>query len=233
MEHACAQCGAKVEDGTPFCPGCGAPQIRVSVRTEDLPPGPPAGEPAAAPSPLHPAQFQAWVSRPGTSGRVVWHAALPGCLAAGLLSGLGMMIPSLPVIAIFMIAGGGLAVTLYRRREHLGEVTAPQGFRIGALTGFIGALLVSAISIIGYTSADNRALLQKALQEKLQEAAAGNPDPQAQQAVQRLGEMLAGPHGLTTILAFGLFVMLVLFLVLSGAGGALGARLFGKHPPRV
>src|SRR4051794_39421123 len=29
--HRCPKCGTEIEDGTPFCSHCGAPQIRVSV----------------------------------------------------------------------------------------------------------------------------------------------------------------------------------------------------------
>src|SRR3954471_11075207 len=31
MQHACHQCGAPVDDGTPFCKQCNAPQIRVAT----------------------------------------------------------------------------------------------------------------------------------------------------------------------------------------------------------
>src|ERR1700746_3605120 len=31
MPHFCQQCGNEVEQGVPFCPKCGAPQIRVSA----------------------------------------------------------------------------------------------------------------------------------------------------------------------------------------------------------
>ncbi len=165
------------------------------------------------------------------ANRVLWRSALPGCLLAGVLSALGMMVPSVPVMGLFMIAGGGLAVTLYRRRQHAGEVTASQGFRIGTLAGFCGALLISTVSVLGFTSAGNRGQMRQMLGQKLQEAAGGGSDPQTLQTVQRLNEMLSRPNGLTMFLAFGLFLMLIFFLMLSGAGGALGARLFGRHQP--
>jgi len=47
MEHSCLQCGTTVGDGSPFCPNCHAPQIKVPVRpptapvTERLTPGTP------------------------------------------------------------------------------------------------------------------------------------------------------------------------------------------------
>jgi hypothetical protein len=47
MEHSCSQCGTTVEDGSPFCPNCHAPQIKVPVRpptspvSERLTPGTP------------------------------------------------------------------------------------------------------------------------------------------------------------------------------------------------
>jgi len=47
MEHSCNQCGTTVESGSPFCPNCHAPQIKVPVRpptapvTERLTPGTP------------------------------------------------------------------------------------------------------------------------------------------------------------------------------------------------
>lgn len=61
MEHACSQCGTVVEDGSPFCPNCHAPQIKVPVRpptapvSEPLTPGTPEDvQPPAEPVLLEP-----------------------------------------------------------------------------------------------------------------------------------------------------------------------------------
>ena len=131
-----------------------------------------------------------------------------------------------------MVAAGGIAITLYKRRMPYVSVPARRGFRIGALAGFFGFLLNAAMSAFGMFSAENRAALRDAMQERLKEALAVNSDPAAQQMVKNLGDMVSTPGGLAAVFAFSLCLFGLLFVFLSGIGGAIGAALFGKKMKR-
>ena len=57
--------------------------------------------------------------------------------------------------------------------------------------------------------------------EKLQQAAANSPDPQAHQ----FANYFASPQGMTVLMIFGLVFICVAFVLLAGMGGAISASL--------
>jgi hypothetical protein len=128
-----------------------------------------------------------------------------------------------------MLAGGGLAVALYRRRTRVDLLRAGQGFRIGALAGFFGFLFIAFMSTVAFLSSAGRAemgtRMQQAMQQTLQQA--GNVDPQTQQQMQNMIAMLNTPEGLATVLGIGMLFVLVFFVLLAGGGGALSAKIYG------
>jgi di/tricarboxylate transporter len=67
-------------------------------------------------------------------------------------------------------------------------------------------------------------MLREKMLESIQQAAARSSDPQAQQAV----EFFKTPQGLVTSLIVAAIFMFVAFIVLSAAGGAVGALLMRK-----
>src|SRR5262249_1638757 len=140
MPSTCYRCGAPVEEQTPFCAACGAPQIKVTVpaapanepSSSPLPPGTPDSiQPPAVPvSFLPPGQIQ-WKK----SGRV----AVPLSVLAGI---------SIAVIAPLglLIFFGGIVYSVNRyRREHPGHLRASQGALLGALNGLISFLVSAAL----------------------------------------------------------------------------------------
>ena len=153
-------------------------------------------------------------------------------LAAGFAAGIGSLVPFVPFITLCMVAAGGIAVTLYKRRLPYVSVPARRGFRIGALAGLFGFLLNAATSVFGMLSAENRTALYEAMQERLKEALAVNSDPAAKQMVKNLGDMVSTPGGLAAVFVFSLCLFGLLFVLLSGVGGAIGAALFGKKVQR-
>ncbi len=215
VEHFCQQCGAAVEDGAPFCPKCNAPQIRVNAGgTNDpsFPPGTPGQlQPPAQPVPLGPSKLHS-------------SAMLPAALMAGAIMG---VLSSIPVVSVgcclWMIVGGILAVRFYQNRAP-GMVTGGMGARLGALSGLIG-WVIYAVVLAAQLAFGRGAGLKAEMIRQLQEAAAKNPDPNAQQVAQRL----ATPEGITMILIVGLFAFLFGFLIFGSIGGAVGAALFGKR----
>jgi len=50
--------------------------------------------------------------------------------------------------------------------------------------------------------------------------------------VKNLGDMVSTPGGLAAVFAFSLCLFGLLFVFLSGIGGAIGAALFGKKMQR-
>jgi hypothetical protein len=220
-----------VEDGVPFCGHCGAPQIRVTISseeaaTEPLPPGAP-GEAQPSAEPVPPGSSPAFppAQRPDRLDR---RTVIFSALLAGFAAGLGTLIPFVPVITLSMVAAGGIAVTLYKRRMPYVSVPARRGFRIGSLAGLFGFLLNASTSVFGMLSEPNRAALRAAMHERLKEAMSVNSDPSAQQMLNRLGDMISTPGGLAALFAFSLLMFGLVFIFLGGIGGAIGAALFGR-----
>lgn len=215
-----------VEDGTPFCSECGEPQIRVTLASPYEPP--PGAATPTTPTPQQPITFQEF-HRPAP-GQVDWRRAWPGALIAGVLANFfSLLVPRPPFMFLCMLAGGGLAVTLYRRRAHAEHLRPGQGFRIGALTGFFGFLFIAFMAAVAFTSNAGRAEMSLRMQQAMQQALeqSGNADPQAQQQMQNLITSLNTPEGLATVLGIGMLVVLVFFVLLAGGGGALSAKIFG------
>ena len=208
MEHPCYKCGANVEDGTPFCPRCNAPQIRV-----------------AGPAPLPPlAAAPNGVIEPSTSytpplhSALDWHQAVPSAGMA-ILAALFLILLGMPA-GLGMLAAGFLSVLLYRRRCPLTHLTAGMGARLGALTGGIGFGVLAAILAL-WTAFRSGKEIHDALLNYIQQYAAHSSDPHMQQVL----ELFNTPEGFTFIMILTLIMTLVAFLIFSSAGGALGAFL--------
>lgn len=207
MEHACYQCGANVEDGTAFCPQCNAPQIRVG--------GDVSGEPTAVTLPPP-------IVHIGPSG-IQWSQALPAAAQAGLIAAVLMFVP-FAGFGLGMGAAGILAVLFYRRRTVILEITPGMGARLGALSGTLGFGIFAIFTAIELLVFHSGGELRAAMLEAIQQSAARSADPQAQQLL----EYLKSPAGLALMMGVGLAVMLVIFLIFSSLGGALGAVLLRR-----
>jgi len=208
VEHPCYQCGVTVEEGTAFCQQCNAPQIRVA-----------GVEPDSA------------ASTPDVATRVYlnptaieWSQGLPAATLAGLISAVLMVIP-LGGLGIGMLAGGTLAVMLYRRRLPLANPSAAIGARLGAASGAIAFVVFSIITAIQVLVFHGGSELRAALLESIKQTAARTTDPQMQPML----DYLRTPAGLELVMALGFAFMFIVFLVLSSAGGAIGAALLRRN----
>ena len=220
-----------VEDGIPFCRHCGAPQIRVLIAgdepaAETLAPGD-SGEAQPAGEPISPGSAPA-LATTRRADPLDRRAVIFSALLAGFAAGLGTLLPFVPVITLSMVAAGGIAVTLYKRKMPYVSVSARRGFRLGALAGFFGFLLNTGASVIGMLSEQNRAALRDAMHERLKEAMSVNSDPSAQQMLNNIGNLISTPGGLAALFAFSLLMFGLIFVLLGGIGGSVGAALFGK-----
>jgi hypothetical protein len=207
-----------VEQGTAFCPQCRAPQIRVAV-PETVTPSGITSDPAVSSLP-------AYFGAPLTT-RIEWSQALPATALAGLITAVLMLTP-LAYFGFGMLIGGSLAVVFYRRRIPVANVTPGMGARLGMVSGILGGGIFAALLSIGTMLFHAWDSIRAKLIEVVEQAAARNPDPQAQQAL----EFFKSPEGIILLLTTALIGTLLAFVIFSGLGGALGAALLRRkeHP---
>jgi len=216
VEHPCHRCGEPVEDGVAFCKKCGAPQIRV-----------PGAVPDAASLPQPDSQINAapgWSSEialpaPGARGRISWSQAFPLAVFAGLLEALF----SLSLFGVGMLVGGFLSVALYRRRR-LSTITAGMGARLGLVSGGLGFAIFCVIRGAGILIFHTGTRLHAEMLQALDQAAARNPDPQAQAMLQ----YFKSSEGLPLVIALALVATFISFLLFSTLGGLLGGVTLGR-----
>ena len=198
-----------MEDGTTFCPHCGAAQIRVA--SEDVRQ---SGEPAEVLA----------QSRPVASAGIQWSQALPAAALAGLIAA-GLMFILVKSGVLWMISAGILAVLLYRRRNPGGTLSPGMGARLGAVSGVLGFgifALFTAVEILVFHSGGQ---LRAALLEAIEQSALRASDPQAQQYV----TYFKSPPGLALFMALMLVVMFFIFLILASLGGSLAASFLRRR----
>ena len=203
--------------------------------TGPIPPGTP-GELQPPAEPISPRQWQPPVHKPTDPTRSAFVraslvAAVLGTGAfflAGIFAAAGAAVVQ-PFIFLLMMATGGLAVTLYTHKVHTG-IAASKGLKLGLLTGFFGALMTLAISLLGLVSRNGRDEFRRMLVEGLNNSAAINPDPAAKEMVNKLVAAIGSTGGLMAFLLVMMAFVGAIYLILSGIGGAVGAALFGRSP---
>jgi len=229
VEHTCYKCQAAVEEGVPFCPHCGAPQIRVTPpepQTESVPTSSTEAPPLDASTRASP-----WgVAHPTVRFRepIQWRQAWQGALLAGIGAA---ALSSLPVLAlgfcIWIFLAGAVSVSLYRRRLAGRLIRAGSGMRIGALAGvFAFAMNAITSTLLFATEGD---LVRKAMEDQMRNSVAKAPDPRTQELLQHLMNKLSTPEGMATFFLWVLVAMAALFVLFGAAGGALGASLASRR----
>ena len=226
MDHACHQCGQEIEAGTPFCRHCGAPQIRVAVEEQPAMPPMPPGTPDDAQPPAVPVAVGA-----AAPPKLVidWSHALPAAVWTGAILALSWIVPYSGYF-LWIVAAGILAVALYRRRSGNAPLSASNGARIGAVCGLFGFVGFAGMLAVGLVLLRGSTKFREMMQAALQQAAANNPDPAAQQMLAKM----TSPAGLAVLVTLVLVFFLAGFIALGSAGGAIGAWMFSpkKNPPQ-
>jgi hypothetical protein len=138
-------------------------------------------------------------------------------LFAGLLEAL------FSLFGVGMLVGGFLAVALYRRRRP-GAITAGTGARLGLVSGGLGFAIFCVIEGAGMLIFHTGAHLHAEMLQALDQAAARNPDPQAQAML----EYFKSSAGLPLAITLALVATFIGFLLLSTLGGLLGGVTLGK-----
>jgi len=222
MDHACHQCGTEIEEGTPFCRHCGASQIRIPDMEEPATPPLPPETPGEVQPPAQPIVIGQVLPPPPLG--VDWSNALPAAGWAGALLALAWSIPYIGYF-LWILAAGAVAVAFYKRRVPNAVVTPANGARIGALCGLFGFVGFAVLMAIGLLLLRGSTKFRELLQQAMQQAAAGNPDPKAQEILAQM----TSPAGLAFIVTLVMIVFLVGFVALSSAGGAVGAWIYKKN----
>ncbi len=201
-------CGAQLPPDARFCHKCGKPQREEPIE-EEREPQPPVAAPAPAPR--------------SVPARIGFRNAL--AVRLGLLAALFANLFNLLLFLgcpLWLVSAGFLCVYLYQRRT--GE---PLSVRGGARIGWITGLFSFAIFALLTTFAIVAEIRSGEFFERLREVPflKGNAD--------QIINLLHDPVYLTLNLLFGLGVLFVVFTVFTVTGGALGAKVLGKEPPRV
>jgi hypothetical protein len=228
VEHPCYKCATSIDETLPFCPQCGAPQIRVAS-PDEAPEATVVPSTDATPQAYLPSSWTtSGTSHAPQSAAIQWEIAWKGAL----LSGLGAaVLTAVPVVGVgcclWLLGAGALAVWLYQRRVPGTIVTPGMGMRIGAASGVIGYVATTIWSVLRFAS--NSQEFRTAMQEQMDKSLAANPDPRAQEIMRQFVGNLNTPQGLATFFVIILAIMAIVFVIFSAAGGALGASIFARR----
>jgi hypothetical protein len=222
MDQPCYKCGQTVEQGIPFCPHCGAPQIRVMI------PEPIAASPVTSDSVTLPTDAEGLNSRPPVipGAPVGWAHSLRPCALAAMVAALLMALGLNPFVA--MLSVGFLAVVFNRQHRPGSVLNAVTGAKLGALSGLLwfgmASILEGSIVMLMHRGGE----IRSELISRIQQAASQTSDPQTLAMFERFKT----PGGLEFLMLFGLIFGFIAAIVLSGVGGALGAVIFGRRDHR-
>lgn len=223
MEPVCHRCGTTLGGSEPFCPHCGAPQLRYEA-PDDAVPFASAAMPAAVQPGAH--------SPSGIRWREVILASAALAVPAGVLSALvGMEV-------LWVIAGAVLVLNIYRRRTG----TQPDGrmsWRIGILFGAFAAVVASATE--GLALLAQRYLMHQgaALTARYQDLGKqlvdqlARSNPSAASALPGFMHFWLTPDGVAAMVLLNTAGLVISMLIFAAAGGALGSRLLARTPHRL
>ena len=142
---------------------------------------------------------------------------------------IGALLSALPFgFAFGLPLSGYLAVVFYKRRVAHAHFSRRQGFRLGALAGlsaFMTFLMFLALQVFAFRGGSE---LKQGLIDRIHQAQALNPDPQAQDVFQ----YFLTPHGMVVMTITGLLFLCVFFTILAGLGGAVCAALSRRSGPQ-
>jgi len=196
-------CGAALVPEARFCHKCGRP-----VREEPVLAEPEILGPEVPVEPRPPARPEI-----GFHNRVAVRTGLLVAVLALILTSIPIS-PWLPLLG--MLAAGALSVYLYNRRT--GEALSVRaGLRMGWMTGVFGFVLSMGLMTIAMVLISAQG---EAFRRALSQESGLSPE-----MVERILEILRSPAELLLSLAMGFLA----FSVAAAAGGALGARIFGKQ----
>ncbi len=127
-----------------------------------------------------------------------------------------------------MLGAGVLSVSMYQKRVPGTIVTPGMGMKLGALAGVFGFMINAVVTVLSFVLFRSSAEFRRAMQEQMEKQMASNPDPKAQAMLQHFMDWMSSPQGAATFVVLMLLVLGVVFVVITAAGGALGASMSGR-----
>jgi hypothetical protein len=185
-------------------------------------------EPPSASAPVTTNTQQEWTIpapqlhlRPTT---INWSHGIRAAALGGVASAL-MLVTPVGTFGLGMLGGGFLAVVLYKRNTPGAQPMASAGAILGVVSGGIGFLLWGVITALRVAILHTGGELRLEMIHAIEQAASRSPDPQAQAAA----NWLKSPPGVALMLVLTLFFTLMVFLILSGIGGAIAAAIIRRR----
>src|SRR5947209_9439921 len=216
MQYSCYRCGAAVEEQTPFCASCGAPQIRVNTAnmaqdvplTPETPAAPPLepGTPASVQPPAMPVRFDGAPARPGKRFlRHIWFLALMSGIFLGLLPPLGLLVLAVSIV---------ICIKRYKRDNPV-LFTRADGARLGMLIALLSFL--PFVPLYSLRIAADPQPVREAMLRPLQQRAA--QDPQYQEMLRWASTL----EGFMTLMVLTTIIFMVFLVVIAGVVGCFSA----------
>ena len=219
MDQPCYKCSQMVEEGRVFCPYCGAPQIRVLV-AESVPAVALARAPEVSSGE---SALPAHQTVPVLALPVQWSQALKPCFLAALIASVLMVMGLYPLVAL--PTAGFLSVVFYRHGQQNLAIRRAAAARIGAFGGLLNSGIIVFITAIAAIFPEPRATLHQEILNNVQRVAASHGDsPQLQELLHQLNT----PDGFALWLILCGVLLLILSVMLGGAGGAVAGAFFGR-----
>lgn len=209
-----------MEELRPFCPHCGAPQIRV-LMAEPVVAVAPVAEVSALPQAV--ATLPASQTVPVLAVPMHWSQALKPCTLAAGVAALLMLLGLNPFVG--MLSVGFLAVIFFRQGRPEAEIRPGTGARLGALSGLICFALASVFEAAAVLLLHKGGEIRQALLTAINQAAARSGDPQAVAMMERFKT----PEGLELLMVFGILFGLVAAIVVATLSGAAAGAVLGPR----
>lgn len=219
VEHSCPRCHSTVDDNSPFCPNCEAAQVLVAPK--DYARSPVTVEVES------PSAFLNAGSLLNSTGHKDAKAELRAAFYAAIIGAVLSLVQPQAGFVIALPVAGFLSVVLYRRFSLKSQPSPRTGFRLGAMGGLFAFGLMMIVIAAGTLAFHSEADTHAQVIQIIQQAQARNPDPQARQVF----EYFKTPQGMAFIMVFGFVFVGVLFVLLSGVGGAISASLLRRKAP--
>jgi hypothetical protein len=118
-----------------------------------------------------------------------------------------------------ILVGGALAVRFYRRQHRDSTISPGMGARLGALSGLLGFFFYAVPQALRLVFFHPGGAVREAMQKAIEQSAAQNPDPRAQEMMRNL----LSPGALAAFVTVLVVVFFLLFIALSSLGGAISA----------
>jgi hypothetical protein len=195
-------CGAILPDDARFCHKCGAPQYQEDIARLGQQTVPAPELPTVQPAPVAVSKVSF------RNSRAVWITFAVAAVTLVAMVALGFLFP--PLFPIVLCAAGFVATRLYNQKAKQ-PLNAAGGARLGWMTGlwvFLAVAVVCAIAAIVVSNPDNWEQIKSAWAQF----------PQAAQFASMT------PHEFLKRLLMNLPISFLVFTLLPGLGGIIGAK---------